>query len=109
MHIYFCVCMSVSKYLLAMLYSCLCFTVYVSMYAAHLSHGGADLQDLLMTFDLPHADLTRELIGHWVVALQREGTMQRRCSTAPDPSERELLQREREIEVLRDLGLKAIL
>lgn len=57
----------------------------------HLCNGGVDLQDLLMTFDLPNTDLTRELIGCWTVALQRKGTLQRSLVTAPHLREGEFL------------------
>lgn len=57
----------------------------------HLSHGGVDLQDLLVTFDLAHADLAGELGGGGAVSLQREGTVQRLLVAAPHLGEGELL------------------
>lgn len=59
---------------------------------ADLFYTGVDLQDLLVTFDLAHADLAGELRGADIEALQREGTVQRLLVTAPYMREGELLQ-----------------
>lgn len=58
---------------------------------AHLGHDGVDLQDLLLTFDLPHADLAGELRGSGGASLQGEGTVQGLLVTAPHLGEGELL------------------
>lgn len=74
---------------------------YTSSYLPNLSNGGVDLEDLLMTFDLPDTDLTGELIGCWTVALQRKGTLQRRLVTAPHLREGEFLQQREKREYFR--------
>jgi len=57
-----------------------------------LSHGWVDLQELLMTFDLPHTDLAGELGGWGAMSLQREGTVHRLLVTIPHLGEGEFLQ-----------------
>lgn len=58
----------------------------------HLSHGRVDLQDLLVTFDLAHADLAGELGGGGASSLQGEAAEQRLLVAAPHLREGELLQ-----------------
>lgn len=57
----------------------------------HLGHSRVDLQNLLMAFDLPHADFAGELGGGRAVSLQREGTVQGLLVAAPHLGEGELL------------------
>lgn len=64
--------------------------------SSHLHHGRVDLEDLLLAFDLSHADLAGQLGGGGVaVALQREGTLQGTLVTGPHLRKGELLQRRR--------------
>jgi len=62
----------------------------------HLGHGRVDLQNLLLTFDLAHADFAGELGGGGAESLQREGTVQGLLVAAPHLREGELLRRQRE-------------
>ncbi|TNN58370.1 hypothetical protein EYF80_031433 [Liparis tanakae] len=62
----------------------------------HLGHGRVDLQNLLVTFDLAHADFAGELGGGGAESLQREGTVQGLLVAAPHLREGELLRRQRE-------------
>lgn len=57
----------------------------------HLSHGRVDLQGLLVTFDLAHADLAGELGGGGAAPLQGEGTEQRLLVAAPHLGKGQLL------------------
>lgn len=61
----------------------------------HLSHSRIDLQNLLMAFDLAHADFAGELGGDRAVSLQREGTVQGLLVAAPHLGEGEFLRREK--------------
>lgn len=63
---------------------------------AHLRHGRIDLQNLLMTFDLAHADLAGELGGGGAVSLQGEGTVQGLLVAAPHLGKGKFLHGERE-------------
>lgn len=62
-----------------------------AVWNTHLGHGGVDLQDLLVTFDLSHDDLAAELCGGAAASLQGEGTVQRLLVAAPHLGEGELL------------------
>lgn len=58
---------------------------------AHLQDGRADVQDLLVALQLPHADLAGQLPGGRAVALQGEAAEQRLLAAAPHAGERHLL------------------
>lgn len=58
----------------------------------HLGQSRVDLQDLLVAFDLAHADFAGELRGGGAVSLQREGTVQGLLVAAPHLGEGELLE-----------------
>lgn len=49
----------------------------------HLCHQCVNLEDLLVPFDLTHADLAGQLRGAGAVSLQGEGTMQGLLVAAP--------------------------
>lgn len=61
----------------------------------HLGHRCVHLQNLLVTFDLAHADLAGELGGGGAVSFQREGTVQGLLVAAPHLGEGEFLGRRR--------------
>lgn len=62
----------------------------------HLSHGRVDLQNLLVTFDLAHAEFAGELTGGGAGSLQGEGTVQGLLVAAPHLGEGEFLRRQKE-------------
>lgn len=61
--------------------------------ALHLQDGRADVQDLLVALELPHADLAGQLCGGRAVALQGEPAEQRLLRAAPHARERHLLRK----------------
>lgn len=61
----------------------------------HLGHRSVDLQNLLVTFDLSHADFAGELGGGRAVSLQPKGTVQGLLVAAPHLREGEFLSRQR--------------
>lgn len=61
----------------------------------HLGHRRVDLQNLLVAFDLAHADFAGELGGGRAVSLQREGTVQGLLVAAPHLGEGEFLRRQK--------------
>lgn len=62
----------------------------------YLGHGRVDLQNLLVAFDLAHADFAGELGGGRAESLQGEGTVQGLLVAAPHLREGELLRRQKE-------------
>ncbi len=69
----------------------------------HLGHSRVDLQNLLVAFDLAHADFAGELGGGRAVSLQREGTVQGLLVAAPHLGEGELLRRQRQKGDIRNI------
>lgn len=69
----------------------------------HLGHSRVDLQNLLVAFDLTHADFAGELGGGRAVSLQREGTVQGLLVAAPHLGEGELLRGEKKEREIRNM------